>query len=34
MRLNPHYPAFYTWFLGHTYFLMERYEDAIEAYKE
>jgi TolB-like protein len=31
MRLNPHYPVLYLFFLGHTYYLMERYEEAITA---
>jgi len=33
MRLNPIYPAYYSWELGHAYFLMGRYEEAIETLK-
>jgi adenylate cyclase len=33
MRLNPHYPASYLFFLGQSYYLMGRYEEAIAAYK-
>jgi tetratricopeptide (TPR) repeat protein len=33
MRLNPHYPATYLFALGTYYRLMERYEEAIAAFK-
>ncbi len=33
MRLNPHYPPFYLFFLGEAYRLTGRYEEAIAAYK-
>jgi adenylate cyclase len=29
MRLNPHYPFFYLWTLGHAYFLAERRQEAL-----
>jgi adenylate cyclase len=31
MRLNPHYPFFYLWTLGHGYYLMRRTQDAVDA---
>jgi tetratricopeptide (TPR) repeat protein len=31
MRLNPRYPATYLYTLGHAYFLMRRYDDALTA---
>jgi predicted Zn-dependent protease len=33
MRLNPHYPVLYLFFLGHTYYLTEQYEEAIASLK-
>jgi TolB-like protein/Tfp pilus assembly protein PilF len=33
MRLNPQYPAWYLWNLGHAYYLVRRYEEAIATLK-
>ena len=33
MRLNPHYPARYLWCVGHAYFLLTRYDEAVAAFK-
>jgi adenylate cyclase len=33
IRLNPNYPFWYTWSLGHAYFLTRRFEDAIATFK-
>ena len=32
MRLNPHYPFFYQWTLGHGYYLIERRQEALDAF--
>ena len=32
MRLNPRYPFFYLWTLGHAYYLLERRQEALEAF--
>jgi len=32
MRLNPHYPFFYLWTLGHASYLTERRQDALDAF--
>ncbi len=33
MHLNPHYPIWYLWALGHAYYLTEQYEKAITTFK-
>jgi TolB-like protein/Tfp pilus assembly protein PilF len=33
MRLNPHYPTWYLWCLGHAYYLLRRYDEAILTFK-
>ena len=33
MRLNPMYPVWHLWNMGHAYFLTEQYEEAIAALK-
>jgi adenylate cyclase len=33
MRLNPHYPTWYLWVLGHAYYLLRRYDAAITIFK-
>ena len=33
MRFNSVYPVYYLWILGHAYFLMDEYEEAIAAFK-
>jgi adenylate cyclase len=32
MRLNPRYPFFYLWTLGHAYFLTEQREEALATF--
>jgi adenylate cyclase len=32
MRLNPHYPFFYLWTLGHSYYLTDRRQEALDAF--
>jgi adenylate cyclase len=32
MRLNPHYPFFYLWTLGHGYYVMGRPQDAVDTF--
>ena len=34
MRLNPHYPFFYLWTLGHALYLTRRSEDAVDAFRK
>jgi adenylate cyclase len=34
MRLNPQYPFFYLWTLGHAYYLTERNAEAITTFKQ
>ena len=34
MRLNPFYPVWYLWNLGHAYFWMNRHEDAVSVFKK
>ena len=34
MRLNPRYPFLYSYYLGHAYLLLRRYEEALAAYKD
>ncbi len=34
MRLDPHYPPTYLLYLGHAYYAMEKYEEAIAALKK
>lgn len=33
MRLNPQYPNWYLWDLGHAYYLLRQYEEAIAVFK-
>jgi adenylate cyclase len=32
MRLNPHYPFYYLWTLGHAYYLTERRQEALDTF--
>ena len=32
MRLNPHYPYFYLWTLGHAYYLVQRRQEALDIF--
>ncbi len=34
MRINPHHPYNYTFHLGQAYFILERYREAIKAFKQ
>ncbi len=34
MRLNPHYPFFYLWTLGHASYMLRRNGDAVDAFKK
>ena len=34
MRLNPHYPFYYLWTLGHAYYLTGRTGDAVDAFNK
>jgi adenylate cyclase len=34
MRLNPHYPFFYLWTLGHAFYMTRRTEDAVDAFRK
>ena len=34
MRLNPHYPFFYLWTLGHAYYVARRNRDAADAFNK
>jgi adenylate cyclase len=34
MRLNPHYPFFYLWTLGHAYYVAGRMQDARDTFRQ
>jgi adenylate cyclase len=34
MRLNPHYPFFYLWTLGHASYMARRTDDAVDAFRK